>query len=146
MNGSTLIPSFRYQDAQAAVEWLCSTFGFHRHAVYTGPENTVAHAELILGSGMIMLGSASNSSPYPQYMAHPNDTGGRVTSPVYVVVPDCGAVYARAQAAGAEIVQELRSMDYGGQAFTLRDPEGYLWSVGEYDPWAAPPFASEETA
>ena len=27
-------------------------------------------------------------------------------------------------------------MDYGGKAFSVRDPEGYLWSAGEYDPWA----------
>ena len=141
-SGSTLIPSFRYHDAHAAIEWLCSTLGFHRHAVYTGPENTIAHAELTLGGGMIMLGSASNTSPYPQYIAHPNDTDGRVTSPVYVMVPDCTSVYARVQIAGAEIVQELRTMDYGGQAFTVRDPEGYMWSVGEYDPWAAPEAAS----
>jgi uncharacterized glyoxalase superfamily protein PhnB len=46
-------------------------------------------------------------------------------------------VYASAQAAGAEIVMELRTMDYGGKAFTVRDPEGYTWAVGEYDPWKA---------
>ena len=28
-------------------------------------------------------------------------------------------------------------MDYGGQAFTVQDPEGHHWSVGEYDPWAS---------
>jgi hypothetical protein len=27
-------------------------------------------------------------------------------------------------------------MEYGGKAFTVKDPEAYLWSVGEYDPWA----------
>ena len=32
---------------------------------------------------------------------------------------------------------ELKEMDYGGKAFSVRDPEGYLWSVGEYDPWGA---------
>jgi uncharacterized glyoxalase superfamily protein PhnB len=26
-------------------------------------------------------------------------------------------------------------MDYGGRAFAVVDPEGYVWSVGEYDPW-----------
>jgi uncharacterized glyoxalase superfamily protein PhnB len=31
---------------------------------------------------------------------------------------------------------ELKEMEYGGKAFSVRDPEGYLWSVGEYDPWA----------
>lgn len=146
MNGSTLIPSFRYRDAHAAIAWLCDVLGFSRHAVYPGPENTIAHAELTFGSGMVMLGSASNNSPYPQYLGHPDETGGRVSSPAYIVVPDCGPVYTRVQASRAEIVAELRTMDYGGQAFTVRDPEGYLWSVGEYDPWTQPEAGGQETA
>ncbi len=136
MPGSTIIPSLRYRDAHAAIEWLCDTLGFHRHAVYAGPDNTVAHAQLTLGSGMIMLGSASNPNPHPESTGHPADLGGRVTSTPYVVVPDCNPVYARVQAAGARILQELRTMEYGGQAFTVLDPEGYAWAVGEYDPWA----------
>jgi len=58
-----------------------------------------------------------------------------VTSPLYLIAADCEPVYANAKAAGAEVVMELKTMDYGGKAFTVRDPEGYLWSVGEYDPW-----------
>jgi uncharacterized glyoxalase superfamily protein PhnB len=133
--GSTVIPSMRYRDAYEAIEWLVRVLGFHKQAVYDGPDGTVAHAQLTLGRGMVMLGSASNSSPYPQFYATPGEIGGRVTSPIYIVVPDCEPVYASVQAARAEIVQELRTMDYGGKGFTVRDAEGYLWSVGEYDPW-----------
>ena len=139
-NGSTIIPSFRYHDANAAIEWLERVLGFMRQAVYEGEGNIVEHAQLTLGAGMIMLGSASRPNPHSDHMAHPEDVNGRVTSPTYVVVPDCGLVYARVQAEGAEILAELKTMDYGGGAFTVRDPEGYIWSVGEYDPWA--PHAS----
>jgi uncharacterized glyoxalase superfamily protein PhnB len=135
--GSTLIPSLRYRDAHAAIAWLERAFGFEQHVVYGGPNGTVGHAELRFGTGMIMLGSASNPNPYPQFYATPAEIGGRVTSPLYLIVPDCEPVYASAQAAGAEIVMELRTMDYGGKAFTVRDPEGYTWAVGEYDPWKA---------
>ena len=41
---STLIPCLRYRDAPAAIERLCSTFGFGRHLVAPGPDNTIAHA------------------------------------------------------------------------------------------------------
>ena len=134
--GSRLIPSLRYQDAHAAIAWLERVFGLESKAVYDGPNGTVAHAELTFaGTGMVMLGSATNPSPYPQYNAPPVETGGRVTSPLYLIVPDCEPLYARAQDAGAELVLPLRTMDYGGKAFTVRDPEGYLWSLGEYDPW-----------
>ena len=134
-HGSALIPSLRYHDARAAIAWLERAFGFERHAVYDGPDGTVAHAELRFGNGMIMLGSATNPSPLKHLYATPAEAGGRVTSPLYLVVPDCEPVWQRAQSAGAKIVMELREMEYGGKAFSVLDLEGYLWSVGEYDPW-----------
>jgi uncharacterized glyoxalase superfamily protein PhnB len=133
--GSTLIPSLRYRDAHAAIAFLERAFGLVRHAVYAGAENTVAHAELRHGSGMIMLGSATNPGPNARWYTTPAGADGRVTSPLYLVVPDCTPVWESAQAAGAEVIMELQTMSYGGRSFTVRDPEGYLWSVGEYDPW-----------
>ena len=53
----------------------------------------------------------------------------------YLVVPDADATYATAKSAGATMVLDIRDMDYGGRAFTCRDPEGHLWSIGTYDPW-----------
>ncbi len=135
--GSTLIPSVRYKDAHAAIEWLEKALGFVRHAVYTGEDNTVQHAELRHGTGMVMLGSVTNASPYPQFQAIPSDIDGRVTSPLYLAVADCDPLWASARAAGAHVVMELQTMDYGGRSFSVRDPEGYHWSVGEYDPWRA---------
>jgi uncharacterized glyoxalase superfamily protein PhnB len=136
MNGSVLIPSLRYKDAHAAIAWLEQTFGFKRHALYEGPGRTVAHAELSFGNGMVMLGSASNESPLRHLYVTPADIGGRVTSPLYLIVNDCERAYARALAANAEVLMEMKTMEYGGMAFTVRDPEGYLWSVGEYSPWS----------
>ena len=54
---STIMPGLRYQDAAAAIEWLCNVLGFERHAVYPGPDGTIGHAELTLNGGMVMLGS-----------------------------------------------------------------------------------------
>ena len=56
---------------------------------------------------------------------------------VSLIVSDAHGEYAQAKAAGAEMVFELREMNYGGKAFTCRDPEGYLWHVGTYNPWSA---------
>jgi uncharacterized glyoxalase superfamily protein PhnB len=133
-----LIPSCRYKDAHAAIEWLETVLGFVRHAVYDGPDGTVAHAQMTFGeTGMIMLGSSTNANPMAHLVATPMAVGGRVTSPIYLVSSECEALYAKAKAAEATIVQELRTMEYGGKVFSVVDPEGYLWSVGEYDPWAS---------
>lgn len=135
MAGSTVIPSFRYRDAHAAIGWLCEVLGFEKQAVYEGKDGSIGHAQLTLGAGMIMLGSASNANPNPEANAHPDEIDRRVTSPTYVVVPSCDPVWEGVLAKGVEVMQPLRTMDYGGQSFTVRDPEGYVWSVGEYDPW-----------
>lgn len=132
---STIIPSMRYRDCHAAIDWLCRAFGFVAQAVYDGPDGTVAHAQLTFGNGMVMLGSETNGGEMAAYCVHPDEAGRRSTRSVYLVVSDAAAVYATACAAGAEVVQKLREMEYGGKAFGCRDPEGYLWSIGEYDPW-----------
>jgi uncharacterized glyoxalase superfamily protein PhnB len=51
-------------------------------------------------------------------------------------VDDADAHYARAAAAGAEIVLDIVDEDYGGRGYSCRDPEGHLWNFGTYDPWA----------
>jgi len=133
----TVIPSLRYRDALAAIDWLCRAFGFEKHAVYVADDHkTVHHAQLTFGNGMIMLGSADNQSAWGKRIAQPDEIGGRETQACYVVVADCAAHYARARAAGAQIVDELESKDYGGSGYSCRDPEGHLWSFGDYDPWA----------
>jgi len=133
--GSMIIPSARYRDAHAAIEWLCRVFGFTKQAVYDGLDNTVAHAQLTLGGGMFMLGSESNGGDSASRMTTLAETGGRETIGLCVVVADCEAAFARALAAGAEIVQPLQSPEYGGQAFACRDLEGHIWWVGSYNPW-----------
>jgi len=134
---STVIPALRYRDAHRAIEFLVAAFGFEKQAVYDGPNNTVMHAQLTFGNGMVMLGSASNAGEWNQWMAQPDEIGGRETMTPCLIVSDAAAVYATAKAAGAQIVQELAEMPYGGKAFGCTDLEGHRWSIGEYDPWAS---------
>ena len=137
--GSTIVPSLRYRDAVAAIDWLVRIFGFHKQVVFPGPNNTVAHAQLTFGAtGMIMLGSVETASDSGKLMVHPDEIGLRETRGLYLIVSDPDAVYARAKAAGAEMVLDLRDMEYGGRAFTCRDPEGHLWNLGSHDPWQTP--------
>jgi uncharacterized glyoxalase superfamily protein PhnB len=132
-----VIPCLRYRDAPAAIEWLCQTFGFEQHMVVPGENNTVAHAQLKLGNGMIMLGSAKSvDSEYAQLIKQPADIGGAQTQTIYVVVDDADAMYERARTGGAPIVIDIKDEDYGGRDFTCRDIEGHIWTFGTYDPFA----------
>lgn len=135
-NGSTIIPCLRYRDALRMIDWLCDAFGFEQHAVYADG-TTVHHAQLVYGTGMVMLGSADNASEWGKLVADLDETGRRETQSPCVIVGDADAHYAQAKAAGAEIVIDIADQGYGGRGYACRDPEGHLWWFGSYDPWAA---------
>jgi uncharacterized glyoxalase superfamily protein PhnB len=138
-NNGGIIPTMRYRDPKAAVDFLCRAFGFERHFIVDDGKGGVEHAELSFGRGMIMLGSV-RSDVFGKLMAQPDEIGGRETTAPYIIIDDAAieAHYARAMQAGAKIVMELEEQDYGGRNYTCRDPEGHVWSFGSYDPWAAP--------
>jgi uncharacterized glyoxalase superfamily protein PhnB len=123
-----------YRNAPEAIEWLCRVFGLEKRAVYPGPNDTIAHAELTLGGGMIMLGSVSNSS-HARFMKQPAEVGGASTVGVNLTVSDADEVYQRLKAARGEILFDIEDKPYGGRGFTCRDLEGHMWHVGTYDPW-----------
>ena len=123
----------RYKDAYAAIDWLCQVLGFELRLVVPDGEGGVAHAELTLGNGMIMLGSDQGNAD--DYVTAPAPDG-RLTQNAYIVVSDIEDAYERVKDAGANIVSELEEQHYGGNLFSVRDPEGQLWHLGSYNPWA----------
>ena len=131
---STVIPGMRYHDAAAAVEWLCRAFGFEQHLVVPGEDDSVVHARLVLGGGMIMVGQARDD-PYDELVKPPADVGGVCTQGIYIMVADADAHYARARAEGAGIVMEVENQPFGGRMYTCRDPEGHIWNFGDTDLW-----------
>ncbi len=134
---ANVIPCLRYRDAPAAIDWLCANFGFQKQLVVPGENNTVIHAQLSFGNGMIMLGSTrSIDSEFGQLIKQPDELGGAQTQTICVVVDNADTVYERVKSAGMEIIMDLKDEDYGGRSFTCRDIEGHVWTFGTYDPFA----------
>jgi uncharacterized glyoxalase superfamily protein PhnB len=131
---ANVIPTMRYDNAAAAIEWLCEAFGFEKHLVVPGAGGTIEHAQLVFGNGMIMLGSARDDE-FGKLQKPPSAVGGVGTQSAYLIVQDADEHYARAAKAGAKIVYEIRDEGYGGRGYSCRDLEGHLWSFGTYDPW-----------
>ncbi len=132
---ATVIPGLRYRNALAMIEWLGRAFGFEKQAVYASPDGVVAHSQLTFGNGMIMVGSVNNGTPASTLLKQPDEIGGAETQTPYLVVSDIDTIYASAKAEGAQMVIDLEEKDYGGKAFSCRDPEGHVWHIGTYDPW-----------
>jgi uncharacterized glyoxalase superfamily protein PhnB len=144
MPGSAMIPCLRYADAPAAIDFLCSAFGFDRHAVYADPEDPtiIHHAQLVLGAGMVMLGSAQPAPTDSLIRWRTARQLGGVTGCIYIVVPDADLHCEQAREKGAVIIRGPQDNDgYPGRGYDALDPEGNVWSFGSYDPWAqtAPP-------
>ncbi|WP_274628536.1 VOC family protein [Arvimicrobium flavum] len=131
----SVFPCFRYRDAPKMIDWLGDAFGFSVRAKYMDGDK-VAHAELTLGSSIVMAGSVKDDD-YGRIVGGPGrDNAGKS---VYIAVPDADAVYATAKAAGARIVDELTNRDYGSREFICTDPEGHVWAFGTYWPKADEP-------
>lgn len=125
---TTVWPILTYRDAPAAIDFLHDAFGFVRTALHTSKTDpaVVEHAELRWPrGGGVMLGTAGKDASVFGTRRAGNDA-------VYVVSDDLDALLARATGAGAEVVRDLAEEDYGSRGFTVRDPEGNLWSFGTY--------------
>jgi uncharacterized glyoxalase superfamily protein PhnB len=110
-------------------------FCFERHLVVPDDAGGIAHAQLVLSGGMIMLGSARDDD-YGHLMKLPEDVGGAQTQSTYLVVPDADAVHERVVAAGASVAMAIKDEAHGGRGFGCFDPEAHFWYIGSYDPWA----------
>ncbi|MCA1853915.1 MAG: hypothetical protein LC647_16435 [Beggiatoa sp.] len=107
-----------------------------KQLVVPNTDGTIAHVQLSFGNGMIMLGSVLEvETEFGRLIKQPDEIGGFETQSVYMVVSDADAIYARARAAGAEIMIEIKDEDYGRRDFSCPDLEGPLWTIGAYDPW-----------
>ncbi len=124
----TIFPILRYHDARRAIEWLCATFGFVE--LFSVPESgpNVRHAQLKLGTNVIMLGSVRAG----EEIGSPQDV--TPTQAVYVYVDDVDAHYERAQQAGAKIASSPKQTDFGSREYHVRDLEGHPWTFGTYLP------------
>ena len=116
-----------YADAKAAIDWLKDAFGFEASVVITGDdERAVPHSELRTpwGGGVMLSSRPPEDDPFATVAVGSGCT--------YIAVDDPDALHARCTAAGAEVVRPLEDTDFGSRTFTVRDPEGNIWSFGTY--------------
>lgn len=119
--------SLIYDDARAAIDWLCKVFGFELRLLVETGDGKVAHSELVYGDGMIMVAQAGGR---PHYIS-PLKAGG-TTQDLMVFVDDVETHCAKARAAGATISVELMTSDYGEEYWSDRsygavDCGGHHW-------------------
>jgi uncharacterized glyoxalase superfamily protein PhnB len=118
-----------YKNASPAIDWLCKAFGFEVRLKVEAEGGTIAHAELVIGDGLIMTGDAGHKGR--PWQKTPTEAGG-CTQAICVIVDDVDAHCERARKAGAKIESEPKTTDYGegywvDRAYEAVDLEGHHW-------------------
>src|SRR6266508_3189063 len=121
-----------YDDAAAAIDWLCRAFGFEVRLKVEGEGGRIEHSELVYGEGLIMVGETGGDRAGQEHMVSPRSTNGGNTQTLCVFVDDVDAHCAHAVASGARIFRGLETSDYGeaywaDRTYGVTDPEGHLW-------------------
>lgn len=116
-----ITPMLFYAEA-ASLDWLAEVFGLTVRMRHVTPDGGIAHAELVLGDGLIMAIGPSESDG----TATPAALGGTMTQGLYVMVDDVDKHHAHARDRGAMILAEPNNA-HGHRRYTAADPEGHLW-------------------
>ncbi len=122
-----VIPYLIVDGADAAIAFYGKVFDATERTRMNIPDGRVGHAELEIGSGMVML-----ADPMPEMgWRSPKDLGGSpVTVMVYVAdVDDC---FARALDNGATETRKLEDQFYGDRSGSFTDPWGHVWYVASH--------------
>lgn len=126
-----------YENAPAAIDWLCEAFGFEARLKVEGEDGDIVHSELTFGEGVIMVATAEEvSRNHAGVCVSPRQLDGANTQCLFAYVDDVEAHCARARAAGAKILDEPKVSDYGDEHWADRnyqaeDPEGHRWWFAE---------------
>jgi len=133
-----VFPYLAYEDAPAAVEWLCRVFGFEPVDVQTTPDGRVVHAALALEGAQVMLASLFDGGGYcsPQTLE-------ALPSHVLIHVEDVDAHFRHAESAGASIHYGPVDQPWSARLYEATDLEGHRWAFMQ--PQAAASDAVEQT-
>lgn len=120
---TTIAPMLAIRGAVEAMEFYRHAFGARETMRLTGPGGSIAHAELAIGEGVIMLAEED-----PKFNAVPEALGGTPVV-IHLYVPDVDAVVARAVGAGARVLIPVADQFYGDRAGRIADPYGHVWII-----------------
>ena len=115
----TVTPYLTLEHPEATMDFLKKAFGGEEVFAMRDDQGHVQHAEMKVGTSMLMLGKAHGENH-----ARPGN--------FYLYVEDCDALYKKALAAGAKSLSEPADQFYGDRHGGVTDPEGNNWWIGTH--------------
>jgi PhnB protein len=119
----TVTPRLVVSDGAAAIDFYRRAFGAEELGErFSDPDGRIIHAEIRIGDSVVMITQAEGEGAL-------GGLGGLVTAIMATYWEDVDAVWARAVAAGAEVMYPLEDQFYGERGGRLRDPFGQQWML-----------------
>ncbi len=118
----TVTPYLIAEDGPALMEFARQAFGAEETFRTVGSAGGL-HGEVRIGDSMLMIGGGI---PGREFRATPN------THALHIYVEDVDAVYQKALAAGATVVDELIDQEYGERSASVKDPAGNYWYIATH--------------
>ena len=115
----SVTPYLAVSDAAKLIDFLTNAFSAKLLGKMLGPTGRVAHAEMLIGDSIVMLGEPQSEAETRRAM-------------LYLYVPDVDATYQRSLAAGAESTRALTNQFYGDRNGAVRDPLGNEWFIATH--------------
>jgi uncharacterized glyoxalase superfamily protein PhnB len=128
MNENTIHDVYSYlcvKSVDAACEFYQRAFGAREHFRLTEPGGRVGHAELYLGSAVLML-----AEEFPEHGFEAPDPSSTAPASLHLHVDDADAMFQAALDAGARAERSPEDQFYGERSCAIVDPFGYRWLLG----------------
>lgn len=124
----SVTPMFMFKDARKAIEFYKRAFGAQERFAMPGPDGKgVMHAEVLIGSSIIMMGEEN-----PQQPCKSAETIGGSPVSFYLYVEKVDEAFRIALEAGAEVRMPVQDMFWGDRIGTVQDPFGYSWTLATH--------------
>jgi PhnB protein len=122
-----ITPHLGVDDPAAALDFYTRAFGATELVRLTLPDGSVAHAEMLVGGGLVTLGKA-----IPEYHLQAPTPDEPVHVSITFFTDDVDAVHARAVEAGATESTPVADQFHGDRVGTIRDPFGHRWNIATH--------------
>ena len=124
---NTITPHLVVSDASKAIEFYKKALGAQEIERFMTPDGkAVMHAQLKIGSSMLMLGNEM-----PPHCLSPKTRGGTSVS-LHLYLENADAGFDRAVKAGCTVKMPMADQFWGDRYGQVEDPFGHQWSLATH--------------
>jgi PhnB protein len=121
---SAVIPRLFCRNPADEVEFCLATFHAEERVRRPGPDGTLAHALITIGTAMVMI-----EGEWPEIPNRAPSGDGSTPVALYIYVENVDQTLERAIAHGARLLMPAANQPWGDRIAWFLDPAGHVWTV-----------------